>query len=197
MVAFVFVSVRHGPIIRIGRAALLPAQFTLTKNLASHMTRLCLALLLSSCIPTMALANQTSPDPAIASQLKQLAYKYSVDEDGDYKLLMGIGDSDRSQIVFVRSPVEQYGKHRIREIWSYAYQAAGEALPEEVANRLLEASADLILGSWVKNGNYAVYVAKIPANASLEALGDAIDAAANTADEMEIQLASDASSDDY
>jgi hypothetical protein len=136
-------------------------------------------------------------DPAIAKQLKDLEYEYEVDEDGDYKLLMAVGDTGRSQIVFVRSAVESYGKQRIREIWSYAYKAPGETLPALVANRLLEASNALILGGWVKQSGAAVYVAKISADAGLEELNDTVAAAASTADEMELELAADAASDDY
>lgn len=138
-------------------------------------------------------------DPAIAKQLKDLEYEYEVDEDGDYKLLMAAGETEaeRSQIVFIRSAVETYGKHRVRELWSYAYEAPGDALPAVVANRLLDASNALILGSWVRQGGKAVYVAKIPADAGAEELDDAIAAAANSADEMEIELAADPASDDY
>ncbi len=136
-------------------------------------------------------------DPAVAKHLKDLGYEYEIDEDGDYKLLMAVGETERSQIVFVRSAVEDYGKLRLREIWSYAYKAPGESLPSVVANRLLDASNSLILGSWVKQGGSAVYVAKIPAAASTEELDDAIAGAANTADEMELELTADAGSDDY
>ncbi|KRG70676.1 hypothetical protein ABB29_05210 [Pseudoxanthomonas dokdonensis] len=138
-----------------------------------------------------------APDPTIAAQLKQLGYEYEVDQDGDYRLLMGFNDSPRSQIVFIRSATESYGKYRIREIWSYAYQSSGDALPALVANRLLEASNQLILGSWVKQGNHAVYVAKIPADARAEALGDALDAAASSADDMELELAADINTDEF
>lgn len=136
-------------------------------------------------------------DPAIAKQLKDLEYEYEVDEDGDYKLLMSVGDTGRSQIVFIRSAVETYGKQRIREIWSYAYKAPGDALPSVVANRLLDASNSLILGGWVKQSGAAVYVAKISASADLEELNDAVAAAASTADEMELELTADPASDDY
>lgn len=136
-------------------------------------------------------------DPAIAKQLKDLGYEYEVDQDGDYKLLMAAGDAGRSQIVFIRSAVETYGKQQVREIWSYAYKAPGDTLPAVVANRLLDASNSLILGGWVKQGGAAVYVAKIPADADLEELNDAVAAAAASADEMELALTGDAASDDY
>lgn len=160
------------------------------------MNRLASALLLLTAIALPAAA--ADADPAIAKQLKELGYEYEVDEDGDYKLLMATGDNDeRSQIVFIRSATETYGNHRVREIWSYAYQGQGEALSAVIANRLLEASNGLILGSWVKQGKSAVYVAKIGASASTGELEDAIAAAAVSADAMEIELASDPKSDDF
>lgn len=143
-------------------------------------------------------AHAADADPGIAKQLKELGYEYEVDEDGDYKLLMTAGDNDeRSQIVYIRSAVETYGNHRVRELWSYAYQSPADSLPAVVANRLLEASNALILGSWVKQERSAVYVAKLPADASTGLLEDAVAAAAVSADAMEIELADDPASDDY
>lgn len=157
-----------------------------------------LALALVAAFAGMSGAQAAEADPAIAKQLKALGYEYEVDEDGDYKLLMAAGDNDeRSQIVYIRSTVETYGKHRIRELWSYAYQSPGDSLPAVVANRLLDASNALILGSWVKQERNAVYVVKLPADASTELLEDAISAAAVSADAMEIELAEDQASDDY
>ncbi len=136
-------------------------------------------------------------DPAVASLLDRLGYEYEVDADGDYKLVMAIEDDDRSQMVFIRSPVETYGSHRIREIWSPAYKAEGAAFPGPVANRLLEASNDLKLGAWVKNAGHALLVVKIDADASAEALDQAITAAVTSADEMERELAGDPASDEF
>nr|WP_295379931.1 hypothetical protein [Pseudoxanthomonas sp.] len=157
-----------------------------------------LALALAAAFAGVSGAHAVEADPAIAKQLKALGYEYEVDEDGDYKLLMATGDNEeRSQIVYIRSAVETYGKHRVRELWSYAYQSPSDSLPAVVANRLLDASNALILGSWVKQERSAVYVAKLPADASTELLEDAISAAAVSADAMEVELAEDPASDDY
>ncbi|WP_411831862.1 hypothetical protein [Pseudoxanthomonas mexicana] len=156
---------------------------------------LCLLSLPLSAAPPAA---ENKADPGIARQLEQLRYEYEIDEDGDYRLLMAVDeDSGRSQWVYVRSTVEKYGEHRVRELWSYAYRANGSAFPSLVANRLLEASNNLIMGSWVKQDQSAVLVVKIPADADAEALDDAIVAAAQSADEMERELADDPASDDY
>ena len=129
-----------------------------------------------------------SPDARIKAQLDALDYEYEIDEDQDFKLVFKIGDEGRSQIVYVRSPVESYGEHEVREIWSPAYHSPTEAFPALIANRLLEDSDNKKLGGWVKQNKYAVFVVKIPANADAEALDDALDAAMAAADEMEAEL---------
>lgn len=143
-------------------------------------------------------AAAVAPDPGVAKLLKQLNYEYEVDEDGDYKLLMAVGEeNERSQLVFIRSAVETYGEMKVREIWSYAYRAPSGSFPALVANRLLEASHNLILGGWVKQDQSAVFVIKIPADAGAQVLDDAIGAAVATADEMELELATDPAADEF
>lgn len=131
---------------------------------------------------------EQGPDPAIKAQLDALDYKYEIDEDGDFKLVFEIGDEGRSQIVYVLSQVENYGELQVREIWSPAYTSPTEQFPAVIANRLLEASNRAKLGGWVKQGKNAVFVVKIPADASKEVLDDATTAAMDLADEMENEL---------
>ena len=128
-------------------------------------------------------------DPAVAAQLKALEYKYEIDEDGDYRLLFDVDDeSKRTQLVFVRSNVESYGGHSVREVWSAGYKASGDAFPANVANRLLEASMDSKMGGWGKQGKAAIFIVRVPANAGKDVLDAAITAALNSADEMEQEL---------
>ena len=129
------------------------------------------------------------PDPAIAPQLQALDYKYEIDDDGDYKLVFDMDEEGkRTQLVFVRSSVETYGAHRVREIWSPGYKAPGPQFPALVANRLLEDANDSKLGGWVKQGDLAMFVVKIDADAKADVLSDAIDAAIKSADAMELEL---------
>ena len=142
---------------------------------------------------TAAPAGDHKPDPRVKRLLDKLKYEYEVDEDGDYKLVFSLeGDEDakkdRSQLVYVRSPVYDYGSHEVREVWAPAYKSKGEEFPAKVANRLLEASQDSKLGGWAKQGQYAVFVIKVATNASAEELDDAIDAAIQSADQMEAEL---------
>ena len=53
---------------------------------------------------------------------------------------------------------------------------------------MLEHSNTIKLGSWVKNGDSAMFVVKISADASADQLDEAIDLAAVTADKMELEL---------
>ena len=141
------------------------------------------------CGPLQAQDQAKSPaDAGIKAQLEQLDYKYEVDDDNDFKLVFKIGDDDRSQIVYIRSPVETYGEHRVREIWSPAYKSPTDDFPALIANRLLEDADTKKLGGWVKQDQYAIFVVKIPADADKEALDDALDAAMAAADEMEAEL---------
>lgn len=165
-------------------------------------SRLACALLLSL-LPLLANAAEqgtsgavSSADASVVPLLDELGYKYEVDEDGDYKLVIAL-DDDRTQMVFIRSQVETYGQHRVREIWSPAYKSESAALPGPVANRLLESSNALKLGAWVKNGNFAVLVVKIDAGSGAQALDQALVAAVTSADEMEQELAGNPASDEY
>ena len=147
-------------------------------------------LALGLCLNGSALAQQAkrAPDPAIEAQLKALDYKYEVDDDGDYKLVLDV-DGKRTQLVFVRSKVEEYGGQRIREVWSAGYQMEKDgAFPAVVANRLLEASMDSKMGGWGKQGKAAIFIVRVPANAGKDVLDAAITAALNSADEMEQEL---------
>jgi len=151
-------------------------------------------LLLFSASPAVNAAKPSPPakegDPAVRQLLDKLGYKYEVDEEGDYKLTFGMDEAKdgRSQLVFVRSAVETYGAHKVREIWSPGYSSETDEFPAKVANRLLEATQDSKMGAWAKQGRYAVFVVKLPADADSGQLDDAVDAALRSADEMEQEL---------
>ncbi|NUS60452.1 MAG: hypothetical protein HOQ01_05850 [Lysobacter sp.] len=129
-----------------------------------------------------------TPDPVVKAHLDALEYQYELTDQGDYKVVFKYED-ERTQLVFIGSAVETYGEHRVREIWAPAYKSEqGTALPGEIANRLLESSSDLKLGAWTKADAYAVFVVKLPADASKDALDDALEVAGVTADDMEAEL---------
>lgn len=132
-------------------------------------------------------AAESNPDRAVGRLLDSLKYTYDIDDDGDYKLVFDT-DGDRSQLVFVRSAVEKFGSHHVREIWSPGYRSSSAQFPALVANRLLEDSNSSKMGGWVKQGDTAMFVVKVDADASAEQLSDAIDAAIRSADAVELEL---------
>lgn len=149
-------------------------------------------LSMSMCVPALAAdtkpdATQRSADPVIARQLDSLKYQYQVDDDGDYKLTFDL-DNGRTQLAFVISAVEKFGNFQVREVWAPAYRAVNGEFPEAVANRLLDDSNASKLGGWVKQGDMAVFVVKLAADATAGQLDDAIDFVLRSADQMEQEL---------
>ncbi|WP_146909453.1 hypothetical protein [Arenimonas daejeonensis] len=126
-------------------------------------------------------------DPVVKAQLESKGTPFTIDEDGDFQITVRISD-ERTQLVWVRSAVEQTDQMRVREIWSPGYQSEGAAFPAAIANDLLERSNMLKLGSWVKQDQVAMLVTKIPADASASQLDEAIDLTASAADEVELDL---------
>lgn len=167
------------------------------KNAGNHhsgspMRRI--SILFAALLSTAAIAAEPAkpanePDPRVKKQLEELDYEYEIDTDGDYQLTFAVeGKDKRSQLVFVRSPVQTFGEHTVREIWSPGYKSKDKDFPAEVANRLLVATHASKLGAWAKQDEYAVFVVKLRADASTKELDDAIDAAVRSADEMEAEL---------
>lgn len=152
-------------------------------------TLILIAALLSSAVFAAEPAKPAiEADAQIKKQLDELDYEYEIDKDGDFKLTFEVeGKDKRSQLVFVRTPVETYGEHRVREIWSPGYKGSKE-FPAAVATRLLEATYLSKLGAWAKDGEYAIFVVKLRADASTKELDDAIAVAITSADEMEAEL---------
>jgi hypothetical protein len=126
-------------------------------------------------------------DVDVGALLDEKDTPYEIDEDEDYAVLVRI-DDERTQQVWVRSVIESTDHFTVREIWSRAYRSEGDAFDAAIANQLLEHGNTIKLGGWVKNGDSAMFVVKIPADANADELDEAIDLAAVTADKMELEL---------
>lgn len=126
-------------------------------------------------------------DAVVKAQLESKGTPFTVDEDGDFKITVRTTD-DRTQLVWVRSAQESTDHFKVREVWSPGYRAPAGDFSAAIANNLLERSNTLKLGAWVKQGDVAMLVIKIPADASADALDEAIDLAAATADAVEREL---------
>ena len=132
---------------------------------------------------------EATPDTSIARKLDARDTPYEVDDDGDYRILVNVGEG-RSQLVWVRSRVHTTDHQRVREIWTYGMRSEERRIPVHVANRLLSENFDLIVGAWAREGGNAILVLKINADADADALDEAIDLAASVGDRMEQKLVS-------
>lgn len=139
-------------------------------------------------------ARAGNADASLGKKLDALGLKYEVDADGDYKLLFEV-ENGRSQIVWVRSPVETLGNMRIREVLSIAGKSPKPKSSEEVVSTAVVATAALLdaskkkLGGWVLKGaddtQTFYYVAQIPADVSGDDLKSVVVSVAQSTDGFE------------
>ena len=132
---------------------------------------------------------RATPDASVARKLDAKDTPYTVDDDGDYRILVNVGEG-RSQLVWVRSRVHTTDHQRVREIWTYGLRSEERRIPVHIANRLLSENFDLIVGAWARDGGNAILVMKIDADADADTLNEAIDLAASVGDRMEQKLVS-------
>lgn len=130
------------------------------------------------------------PDPRVEAIMAEQDIKYSIDKDGDFRVVFDVGDG-RSQLAFIRSTTSRYDDLEIREILSVAYRSENDEFPPEVANALLEDSYTKKLGAWGKQGGTAAFVVRIAADADGESLRSALKATLKSADAMEQRLTGD------
>jgi len=131
-----------------------------------------------------------APDNIVKAQLDSKGIKYEIDKDGDFKIVYKL-DGGRTQIAWVRSTVNTFGSLKIREIWSPGYKSDSNEFPLLIANSLLGKNHEMKLGAWEAQGDMAVFVVKIPADANADQLVDALVAAVNSADEVEKEITGD------
>jgi hypothetical protein len=131
----------------------------------------------------------TTGDARVKVMLDKLGWKYEVDKDGDYKLLMKV--EDRSQIVYILSKTHQLGDMEIREMTSVGY-VSEKPFSGEIANQLLMDNTQKKLGAWEvlkgSKSHLAMFNAKVKSDSSPEELAAAVMVTAISADAMELSL---------
>ena len=154
----------------------------------SHSTLSVLALAgLALGIPTSASAQ----DGSVAARLKERGIKYEVDADGDFKATYNYKEEGRTQLVFVSGKTEAVGGLSIREVFSPAGRVKVDGINGSKALELLESSAQMKIGAWEIRGDVLYFVIKILDDASSANLEAAMDVAAETADNEELELSGD------
>ncbi len=136
--------------------------------------------------------SKKSGDKRVREDLNELGLKFSIDDDGDFRLHNEVAD-DRSQLIWVISNTSKLRELEVREVWSIGYKTS-TPFSAKLATRLLSENCETKVGAWQmrKMGeNYvAVFSAQIAADADAETLETIIDAVAQTADNLEKDLTS-------
>ncbi len=129
-------------------------------------------------------------DIRVQSLLQMSDLVFEVDEDHDYMLTFPFTDG-RSQTVYIISDTKATADLQVREFWSFADRTAGP-LPAEIADRLMQASNQSILGSWQVaphgDGRIVALVYRTPTQLSVDAFKAALQQIAIEADAMEKEL---------
>ncbi len=141
------------------------------------------------------IAEDWKPAPRPVSELLQkteLAYEQH--KAGPYSVEMTA--SIKKQKVFVSNVTEYYGKAEVRKVWSLGLTSK-QPFSAEIALKLLQQNARTKMGAWTieKNaqGQYLlIFVAKVDATASYDALKSAMEYVAKVAETMSRTQTNDA-----
>jgi hypothetical protein len=130
-------------------------------------------------------------DASVKSRLDARGVKYTVDDDGDFKVTYSYSKENRTQLVFVSGSTESVGGFKIREVFSPAARVEKDGVNGAKALELMAESRKNKLGGWELSGDVLYFVIKLPDSMDGAQLESAMDIAAETADDMEIKFSED------
>lgn len=130
-------------------------------------------------------------DASVKARLDARGIKHEVDGDGDYKVTYNYSKEGRTQLVFVSGSTQAVGGYIVREVFSPAGRLQKDGIDGDKALELLTESRNNKLGSWEAQGDVLYFVLKMPDSMSAAELESAMDIAAQTADDMELELSGD------
>ena len=146
----------------------------------------------ASASPTRA-AVASAPADSFKQKLDQTGLKYEMDKDGDYKILFNVGDTKRTQLVYVSGDTQTIGGLVIREFFAPAAKVS-VAVDGAKALELLAESHRKKVGSWEIHGDGLNYTAKVSDSISAKDARSLLETIVNIADEAEAKLTG---KDDY
>ncbi len=130
----------------------------------------------------------SAADASVETRLDARGVKYEVDADGDYKVTYSYKSEGRTQLVFVSGRTESVAGFKVREVFA---PAAKDGITGAKAIELMGESRSNKLGSWELQGEVLYFVIKLPDSVDAAQLESAMDIAAQTADDKEIELSGD------
>ena len=143
--------------------------------------------LLAAILVALAAPPSTAGDASVLARLDARGIKYEIDGDGDYRVVVSYKSENRTQLVFVSGATESIQGLLVREVFSPAGKVGADAIAGK-ALELLNENRTLKVGAWEVAGDVLYYVIKLPDNIDAAQLEAAIDIAAETADNKEIEL---------
>ena len=143
--------------------------------------------LLAAILFALAAPPSTAGDASVQARQDARGIKYEIDGDGDYKVVVSYKAEHRTQLVFVSGATESIQGLLVREVFSPAGKVGADAIAGK-ALELLNENRTLKVGAWEVAGDVLYYVIKLPDNIDAAQLEAAIDIAAETADNKEIEL---------
>jgi len=146
-----------------------------------------LSRLVLACLLPLAVLPAHASDASVKTRLEARGIKYEVDGDGDYKVTYNYSSENRTQLVFVSGSTESVGGFNVREVFSPAGRVDGDGIRGK-AFQLLEDSRKNKIGAWEVAGDVLYFVIKLPDSVDASQLEAAMDIAAETADNKEIEL---------
>lgn len=133
-------------------------------------------------------------DSRVRNQLESLGLKYSMTDNGNYKVVFDMGEG-RTQLVVIYSNTYNYNGMEVREITSTAMSTDDKrGFTQPTLFDLLERNQTYKIGAWQINGGTAPFILefgiRMSANSSQSVFDELIRLAARMADELEQELTS-------
>lgn len=121
----------------------------------------------------------------IEGLLKKAGLKYTMDDDGDCRLVFEVSDCTRTQGMWIETDIQEAGGYRVLKLVSVAYRGT---LTKPMAMGLLTRAYKV--GFWgvsrQDNGDcHVLFIAQVPASISPEDLKTCCESVAETADRLE------------
>ena len=147
-------------------------------------------LLIAASLLCLAATPAHAGDASVEARLDARGVKYQIDDDGDYKVVVSYEKEQRTQLVFVSGATESVKGLSVREVFSPAGRVADDGVGSK-ALTLLEESRTQKIGAWEVSDDILYYVIKLPDSVDATQLEAAIEIAAESADNKEIELSGD------
>lgn len=132
--------------------------------------------------------DMAASDATLAARLDARGVRYERDADGDYRVVFAWQQEQRSQVAFVAGRAHVFGDSAVREVFSPAARVPAGGFDAARSDMLLRDSQSNILGAWEIAGDVLFYVIKLHDDADGARIEQALEAAAQLADDMEQRL---------